>query len=43
MLSINLSTTWEERIQIVIYCLENGKNYQETAETYEVSYQQVYQ
>ena len=36
-------TTWKERIQIVLDCLENGKDYQKTAETYEVSYQQVYQ
>ena len=36
-------TTWEERIQIVLDCLGNGKDYQGTAETYEVSYQQVYQ
>jgi transposase len=37
------STTWEERIQVVLYCIENGKDYQKAAETYEVSYQQVYQ
>lgn len=36
-------TTWEERIQIVMDCLGNEKNYQETANTYNVSYQQVYQ
>jgi transposase len=36
-------TTLEERIQIVLYCLEHNKNYQLAAETYEVSYQQVYQ
>lgn len=36
-------TTWNERIQIVLDCLGNGKDYQSTAETYEVSYQQVYQ
>lgn len=36
-------TTWDERIQIVLDCLENGKDYQVTAETYEISYQQVYQ
>lgn len=35
--------SWEERIQIVRYCLENEKNFQMTAETYDVSYQQVYQ
>lgn len=36
-------TTLEERIQIVIDCLGNGKDYQEAANTYNVSYQQVYQ
>jgi len=36
-------TTWDERIHIVLDCLGNGKDYQKTAETYEVSYQQVYQ
>lgn len=36
-------TTLEERIQIVLDCLGNGKDYQTTAETYEISYQQVYQ
>jgi transposase len=36
-------TTWDERIRIVLDCLGNGKDYQKTAEIYEVSYQQVYQ
>lgn len=36
-------TTWDERIQIVIDCLGNGKDYQKTAELHNVSYQQVYQ
>jgi transposase len=36
-------TTWNERIQIVLDCLGNGKDYKKTAETYEVSYQLVYQ
>jgi len=36
-------TTWDERIRIVLDCLDNGKDYQVTAETYKVSYQQVYQ
>jgi len=35
-------TTVEERTEIVKACLANGKNYQETAAQYEVSYQQVY-
>src|SRR5690625_8038720 len=29
--------TWKERIKIVQNCLENGKNYQVTAEQYQVS------
>lgn len=37
------STTLEERIQVVLYCIKNGKDYQKAADTYEVSYQQVYQ
>lgn len=36
-------TTVEERIEIAKACLTNGKNYQETAAQYAVSYQQVYQ
>jgi transposase-like protein len=36
-------TTWEERVQIVMECLGNGKDYHEAANTYNVSYQQVYQ
>ena len=35
-------TTYEERIEIVSFCVENQKDYQLTAETYQVSYQQVY-
>jgi transposase len=35
-------TIWDERKKIVLDCLENGKDYQKTAEVYEVSYQQVY-
>ncbi len=35
-------TTFEERIEIVRYCLENERNYQRTAELFAVSYQQVY-
>jgi transposase-like protein len=37
------NTTLSERQEIVLHCLENGKDYQKTAETYQVSYQQVYQ
>ena len=35
------STTKEERLQIVKDCLENGRNYGETALKYSVSYQQI--
>ena len=35
-------TTCEERIEIVSFCIENHKNYQLAADTYQVSYQQVY-
>ena len=37
------NTTLNERKEIVLYCLENGKDYQRAAETFQVSYQQVYQ
>lgn len=37
------STTWQERIEIVQYCLMNQHDYQKTAEQFKVSYQQVYQ
>ncbi|QOT00962.1 helix-turn-helix domain-containing protein [Brevibacterium sp. JNUCC-42] len=36
-------TTWQERIDIVLYCLTHHHDYQKTAEQYQVSYQQVYQ
>lgn len=36
-------TEWRERIDIVLNCLAKNKNYQETADLYKVSYQQVYQ
>lgn len=35
-------TTYEERIEIVRYCIEHQNNYAETAQKYQVSYQQVY-
>jgi transposase len=37
------STTRQERLEIVLYCLLNKKNYQHTSEHFHVSYQQVYQ
>lgn len=35
-------TTLEERIEIVSYCIANGKDYGAAIEQYEVSYQQIY-
>lgn len=35
-------TTFDERIEIVKYCIANGKNYASTMEKYNVSYQQIY-
>ena len=37
------STTWQERIDIAMYCLAHNHNYQKTVDQYQVSYQQVYQ
>ena len=34
-------TTYEERIEIVKYCIDNGKNYKKTASEYNCSYSQV--
>ena len=35
-------TTQEERVEIVAFCIEHGKDYPLTIETYGVSYQQIY-
>ncbi|HEX9060052.1 MAG TPA: helix-turn-helix domain-containing protein, partial [Clostridia bacterium] len=35
-------TTYDERIEVVKYCIEHQNNYAETAQKYQVSYQQVY-
>lgn len=35
-------TTFDERLDIVRYCIENELNYAETSKKYSVSYQQVY-
>ncbi|MGG0509405.1 helix-turn-helix domain-containing protein [Priestia megaterium] len=37
------STILEERVVIAKRCLDNGKNYRQTAEDFNVSYQWVYQ
>lgn len=34
-------TTFDERVEIVQYCIANNRNYAETAEKYQVSYQQA--
>lgn len=36
------STTLDERIEIVSYCIANGKDYGAAIEKYGVSYQQIY-
>jgi transposase len=35
-------TNFDERVEIVKYCIEHQNNYAETAQKYQVSYQQVY-
>ena len=35
-------TSFEERVEIVQYCIEHQNNYVETARKYHISYQQVY-
>jgi transposase len=37
------STDWKERIDIVLYCISQNRDYQATSQKYQVSYQQVYQ
>ncbi|MGY5344169.1 helix-turn-helix domain-containing protein [Paenibacillus glucanolyticus] len=37
------STTWQERIDIVLYCLANQHDCQKAAKEHKVSYLQVYQ
>ena len=36
------TTTFDERIEIVKYCIEHRSNYAKTAQMFQVSYQQVY-
>lgn len=36
-------TSWKERIEIALYCIAYNNDYQNAAECYHVSYQQVYQ
>lgn len=35
-------TTYDERVDIVAFCIANNDDYQKTAERFQVSYQQVY-
>lgn len=39
---IGRKTSYEERVKIVSFCIQNNDNYQLTSEKYKVSYQQVY-
>ena len=36
------NTTYEERVEIVSYCIEQGNDYAAAIEKYKVSYQQIY-
>lgn len=36
------ATTYDEKVEIVKYCIEHQNNYAETAQKFKVSYQQVY-
>ena len=36
------TTTFEERVQAVLDCIQSGKDYQKIMETHLVSYQQIY-
>lgn len=37
------TTSWKEKIEIVLYCIANNKDYRNAAEVYHISYQQIYQ
>lgn len=41
-MAIGRKTTYEERVKIVSFCVENNNDYQLAADKYQVSYQQVY-
>lgn len=36
-------STWEERINIILFCLSQNRDYYKAVEKHQVSYQQVYQ
>lgn len=42
LMTMGRKTSYEERINIVSFCIENNDDYQLAAEKYQVSYQQVY-
>lgn len=42
MMTKGRSTTYNERIEIVKYCIEHQNNYAETAQRFQISYQQIY-
>ncbi|AZS15202.1 helix-turn-helix domain-containing protein [Paenibacillus lutimineralis] len=37
------TTTWQERMNIALYCIAHERDYRKTADQFEVSYNQVYQ
>ena len=37
------TTTWQERMNIALYCIAHERDYLKTADQFEVSYNQVYQ
>lgn len=41
-MTMGRKTTQKERAEIVAFCIEHGKDYGLTVETYKVSYQQIY-
>jgi len=41
-MTIGRKVSLEERIEIVSYCISNGKDYAKAIEKYQVSYQQIY-
>ena len=42
IMTVGRKTTYEERVQIVSFCIANNENYQLASEKYQVSYQQAY-
>ena len=42
-MTMGRSTTWQERIDIVLHCIAHEHDYRKTAAQFKVSYNQVYQ